>query len=849
MSLFSCKSWWSTRCGQEEEFDVGCMAVGDADNDPARMLEVVVGSFDGLLRVFRPVAEGFRAEHLLIEQNIGEPIIGVAVGRFWTDGLLHIAALHPRSLAIYTLSSQQQAYEIRKEHEHQLEHTAANMAQGEFGRTRGGSEMLCVQSMDGQLSFFEGRKKVFHVYLSGFLVPGPLAYLPATDSILTANSAFEVECYSYQTLASAVSEKVGAAGNPLGSPESAKDEKALKGQKRLLPAWKVVVGENALDMRTAPPLRPQMDPLRSQGDILVLCNHAVWCLTSQGDARWMKRLDYDPTALHVVPTDPQVTGVNYHCMIATHTGALMLYREGRLVWSAKSEKVPVCLTTGSFGGIPGIVVALDDEGSLDLSYLGTDPPLNVVQVVDSKDLDFDAMDREHQDLLQKIREHAAAQDPSAAAHAPSLLQLRTQVPVLADPTDDPRMHDPLSGIRNDARSRCVTATLYVTYTGAQSTGGTSITVECPAGVFADNPRFELPGFRGGTSTPQMAKLRFTYAGAHVPPSRVAKITAYSQTPQGEPRVTSADVVLPLALFVELDTPVREAAFKLTISTNRDPPRLSSLFDDVLQSTPGTMKSAAGGSNVLTFRFMSGEDVTIIVSKNAGRYRIQSDTFHAMWLVVEELRTRLRELYKHDTGEEPFSVSYEEPLPLADVFDCVDKHFDVRRRLSQLGSQLESRVAFLRSVQKRLLVRFRDKAPEPLRHLDTLLSSTMGQVESMAANVEACQREQQTARWELAGAVRLLVHLCGMQFGLSESKERDLSTYLPAEVPETPTQGWEEAVEASMGHLLRTTMAKGGDGATVAKPLEELEDTSLLKRHMSMVLERLGQGMTLTADEE
>lgn len=40
------------------------------------------------------------------------------------------------------------------------------------------------------------------------------------------------------------------------------------------------------------------------------------------------------------------------------------------------------------------------------------------------------------------------------------------------------------------------------------------------------------------------------------------------------------------------------------------------------------------SNVMSFKYHDGPVVTILVSKTAGRYRIQSDNFSAMWLIVQ-----------------------------------------------------------------------------------------------------------------------------------------------------------------------------------------------------------------------
>ena len=48
----------------------------------------------------------------------------------------------------------------------------------------------------------------------------------------------------------------------------------------------------------------------------------------------------------------------------------------------------------------------------------------------------------------------------------------------------------------------------------------------------------------------------------------------------------------------------------------------------------SMSSAAG------IEYLSGSSVTILASKTSQRYRLQSDDFHALWLVTEELTRRV-----------------------------------------------------------------------------------------------------------------------------------------------------------------------------------------------------------------
>ena len=41
-----------------------------------------------------------------------------------------------------------------------------------------------------------------------------------------------------------------------------------------------------------------------------------------------------------------------------------------------------------------------------------------------------------------------------------------------------------------------------------------------------------------------------------------------------------------------------------------------------------------GANMLSFKYPSGQDVSVLVSKNGGRYRLQSSCLEAMWLVLQ-----------------------------------------------------------------------------------------------------------------------------------------------------------------------------------------------------------------------
>ena len=62
---------------------------------------------------------------------------------------------------------------------------------------------------------------------------------------------------------------------------------------------------------------------------------------------------------------------------------------------------------GSFGGINGLLVSLDETGNTRVLYLGSDPPTNAVGAgaVSHKELNYEQMDDEHRrpNLTQILR--------------------------------------------------------------------------------------------------------------------------------------------------------------------------------------------------------------------------------------------------------------------------------------------------------------------------------------------------------------------------------------------------------------------------------------------------------------
>merc|ERR1711871_1051421 len=141
-----------------------------------------------------------------------------------------------------------------------------------------------------------------------------------------------------------------------------------------------------------------------------------------------------------------------------------------------------------------------------------------------------------------------------------------------------------------------------------------------------------------------------------------------------------------------------------------PPPVGQLFEDILSKQPALLSSV----NAVSLRYYCGLDATILVSKNSGRFRIQSSSFEGLWLLADELVRRLVACHAQPqqarSGEEPFVVLYADPLPLQEYFELIDDHLRCRADLDACSEQLSQRAQQFRVVEKRLLVRLKDRNP-------------------------------------------------------------------------------------------------------------------------------------------
>ena len=217
-------------------------------------------------------------EDLIHEENLGTPILQIALGRFIPGTQVHIAlaVLHPRKLTVFELTASSTTgrvmyYTLSKLYEHRLgdegkHFTAFNMTVGPFGGVSG-RDMIMVQSIDGKLQVFEQSADTFSRQLLDCMYPGPLMYVSHLDAFVTASYAARLECYRYQVLVNAQQADIGE-----GKGESKRS--GLTALRSVFVEWAINLGEQPRQLIAGK--FSQTDPKKIGDELLVLLDRSIF---------------------------------------------------------------------------------------------------------------------------------------------------------------------------------------------------------------------------------------------------------------------------------------------------------------------------------------------------------------------------------------------------------------------------------------------------------------------------------------------------------------------------------------------------------------------------------------------
>ncbi|KPI90841.1 hypothetical protein ABL78_0074 [Leptomonas seymouri] len=728
-----------------------------------------------------------------------------------------------------------------------LGHTAYNFVSGNFGRIE--YNMVCVQSMDGLLTIADHRCILYRSFFprNQFLLPGPLAYSAYRDTLLTCNSSMFLLCYSYSSI---VNNTIDLGDSEHGAAAlSLTSEMEATRSSNLRPLWAFNLGEDAVDIAVC---RLTRGLSSEQMDIIVLCSTTLYILNETGVPRTIRRLDVEAASLCVYPL-PEIQHDNL--LVGTFDGLVQVYSDTEMEWSAAvpSGSAPLFLSVATFCGVEGMIINLSANSSLSINYLGTNPISQRPQALSSKSVSYPEMMNQLKHMEQLIQgcsetesednipiASASAVSPTSSGKAAEEISptsaRRPSLPSPQAPTK-PEKKAPAADLSIVSEFGPVdaaenTAALIVTL---QNVGfgveSVSVVVQAVPPLLVA-PSQQLIGEISAGSTTQLA---YTVSAVQdkdliIPSSLEVVVVAVYRGHNRQYQTVQHLAVAPLLLVSRPVPPIKNTAFSLQINTDRSPPpSLKNLFEDL---------AAHGGvaPNVLSLRYLNGADATVLVSKNAARFKLQGSTMEGLWLLAYELMRRVR-----SQDADP-SIIFEIPdeVPLTDFLAVVDTHWAIRKEMASAEAALDQAAKLFRAVEKRLLVRFRDCNPADATVVAVLFKESYRLLQERADGVTRAKRRLRQASAMLSCCAQLTWLCTEMKAPhMSSDDAATLRTLFRCNITDSSDVGWEEVTEAVLAKLLDVKSKK-----VASTTLGLAASTVNVKARIKALVESMKSGLPL-----
>ena len=537
MSIFEAKEWWSTNISNNEEFDGNSICIDNIDNENPPRNKICVSSFSGFLRVFEPTFGEYKVQNLLFEKCYENAILQIASGNFIINSSdIQLAVLQCKRFLVLGLFNLRGTGTTKTFYEYKLARNGFNFCLGRIGERN--YDLVFIQSIDGVISIYEQDHLINSVSLSEVIFPGPIDFLSRKDYFVVANTAYEVECYSYNNLATI--------------KES--DERKIS------TVWVANIGELVKEIKIL------NNNITKKQEILILSETMLSLLDSNGKFLFQKKLDFEPMSLHAYnvedPNFSQGKGLNCMYMISSCSDHILVYKSSSLAWAVKIFDTAVFLKTCEFEGVKGLITTLSDEGRLSVLYLGMEQVRNHNFLMPSKQVDLAQLASETEKLVNIVNNYERGVN--------IIPEETLQINLTVDPNlqfDEDFHEDKLFHKDN---SRIVRARVVISLEGQAE--NVRVNLVTPYNIICDEASFHEAKLSGNMTksinfrvyanlvpTFTNVKLYATYT------TRNAKNPAEKQT-----QSTSLEFELPLSLFVRTCPINKDAKHKLTLCTDKDP---------------------------------------------------------------------------------------------------------------------------------------------------------------------------------------------------------------------------------------------------------------------------------------
>ena len=588
-------------------------------------------------------------------------------------------------------------------------------------------------------------------------------------------------------------------------------------------------------------------------DIVILCQRGIFAISTNGVIKWQTKLEYNPSTMVAYRARQTDVGWMDNLIVGNFQNNISIYSQCQLVWSARLQFNPIDICIGTFNNCQGMQILLSDEGHLMIGYLGTDPSGYKPIHVENREPDWEQIENDMKQSKEEIRALEDNEIPDPVDYL--VLDLKHA-------QDDDEKADKIEwiddgGFLNEqygnelvcdsmGRLKAFKIILIIKYQGRSQYGLSNIqvTIDCDETFISNQQEEGVKDIEDMNSlkTEKQLELIFYAKKSRIPHTRDVNIYVTYENEDEKLQSNAVSVELPLNLLLYTSTPIKNTKYIFTLEVNgMNPPLPTDLFNDLIErQNENDILRTPQALTMITY--CNNYDVTLLLSRKGGRIRIQSGELTAIWMVIDELISRL---YEIAVKKDAILIRLRDELPLNIYLESIISRYSILCEMRNYEKNLEKLSNQFRVIEKRLLTRYRNKNPTPLNEMDVLMKQTYENIINDTNKLEILNCKYIKISDKLCNLTHLMWLLMKLKYKLDDLNFKLLKAFLPICNDEIE-EGWEEQIEASMVYVLRTCLAKSKKDRKISQhKIGKIKDINKVVRHIKIVCDRLDKGQRFT----
>lgn len=803
MSIFESKEFWSTKIGNEEEFDSNSILIGNLDNEIPSKDKIAVSSFQGYLRIYEPYFGDYKIENLLFERNYSETIKQIGLGStIINSNDKQLIMIIGKRLTVHQFYNLRTQVQVRQCFEHKLIRVPFNFCIGSIGDKK--NDMIFVQSVDGVVSIIEQDNVINNIEIYEMILPGCIAFVSSKDSLVLSTPSYEIECYSYNNLVTTKS-------------------KGKSSDAKLYYDWTVNLGELTKGIQVI------NNTLTKKQDIALLTETMLYLISESGQVLFHKRLDFEPISFHIYSIEDKDYQLNKQInnmqMFSSHMNHVFIYKGPSLSWVFKVNDTPVFISRAEFDSIKGLIITLSDNGVLSILYLGMETHKNNKIILPVKNYNPDKIINETDKLIEVIRTF----EKGVVSFPKEFLDVKVEVSskILSDEnyqSENIYLTDVSGKIQR------IQAKIDLIYEGKVA-DKVKINVISPYNIVCDEPIITVGSVASNEIYSKIVNFRVIKSFFPIDTQVKVYVTyeikhARSISDKGT-KSNSIYFHLPIAFLLKASQGKNSnLTYKVTISTDKDRPvEMRRLFEDV---DCDIVKSSQ-----LSVSFILPNEVEVEVassSKGNGKYRIQSSAFEGLVLLTRQVVSRLEEVYSNKV-----IFCLESEIEYEKYFEVISNHHRLFSQVKEGNTKLDEYSSLYTTIQKSILSKYKEKTPPKLNNLDFLLNHVHSSMITLVEDLNETVRKYKVSIKDIVAWTEGMIMLVKLKAKLNEEQYFNIKDTFPLDnIENLYENSWVDVTLANMTNFFKFYFNKSNE----TQEIKEVKEFEKWKKYFKSLFEKI-----------